>query len=247
MKAQFKFFSAAMILCSVFRSAFLPAANIPAQEQEEALYARSSLVSAIQEPCAPFFSEEYIIFTAESTHRYAGIAFDFENFSIIHTYERLVSYDDQMQPEDSVLFYILKAPENISRISYRIITDGLWSTDPLNPNKFFSREHNLELSLINVPPKETNRTETKARNTVRFVYQAESGKHIRLAGTFTNWDSFIYELEEKQEGIYELELPLPAGTYYYTFFDGITELMDPANGEKAYTADGRIASVLTVH
>ena len=54
--------------------------------------------------------------------------------------------------------------------------------------------------------------------TVHFVYKGKAGQHIRLGGSFTNWDSWIYELTETSPGLYELELPLPAGKYYYSYY-----------------------------
>ena len=74
----------------------------------------------------------------------------------------------------------------------------------------------------------------------------ESGQRIRLGGIFTNWDSFIYELQETSPGLYQLELSLPKGTYYYAFYKGMSAFADDKNPKKVYTADGRIASVISI-
>ena len=84
-------------------------------------------------------------------------------------------------------------------------------------------------------------------SSVKFIYKGESGLKLNLAGTFTNWDPWIYQLEEIQPGLYELELPLTTGTYYYNYYLGLTPILDNTNPEKIYTADGRSASVLTVN
>jgi 1,4-alpha-glucan branching enzyme len=85
-----------------------------------------------------------------------------------------------------------------------------------------------------------------ASGSTRFVYRGESGQRIRLTASFTNWDPYIYELNEKSPGIYELEIPLPKGTYYYKFIRGITEFIDTANPNRIFSADGQSASVFTV-
>ena len=48
-------------------------------------------------------------------------------------------------------------------------------------------------------------------------------------------------------GLYELELPLTTGTYYYNYYLGLTPILDNTNPEKIYTADGRSASVIRVN
>ena len=82
---------------------------------------------------------------------------------------------------------------------------------------------------------------------VKFIYKGESGLKLNLAGTFTNWDPWIYEMVETSPGLYELELPLPAGKYYYNYYIGLTPILDNTNPQKIYTTDGRSASVLTVN
>ncbi|MDR1747759.1 MAG: glycogen-binding domain-containing protein, partial [Spirochaetaceae bacterium] len=68
----------------------------------------------------------------------------------------------------------------------------------------------------------------------------------RLAGSFNNWDSFMYEMTETSAGIYQIDIPLPPGTYFYAFFSGTAQIADIKNPDRRYTADGRIASVITV-
>ncbi len=148
----------------------------------------------------------------------------------------------------SVYFYVSEIPESVSQISYRLIIDGLWTTDPLNPATVFDRNTFMKLSSLPIERDTSPATEVqKKMNAVKFIYTGESGQTIRLGGSFTNWDSYIYELAEISPGIYELDLPLPKGIYFYTFFNGVTALLDTANPRKAYTADGRIASIIEVN
>ncbi len=210
-------------------------------------YILDNLLQTIDRPKAPVVLDNYIIFTSSPTIRYTGIAFDFEDYNKIHTFKRLVRQnEDGNNTESYVSFYILEIPQNINNISYRLVMDGLWSTDPLNTVKVYDTNANLEVSNIALQRPTITETITNQK-TIRFVYEGETGQKIRLAGTFTNWDPFIYELRETSYGVYELELALPKGTYYYTYYAGIQSFLDESNPNKAYTNDGRVASVVTLH
>ena len=97
-----------------------------------------------------------------------------------------------------------------------------------------------------IPYQKEYKTAVENNGRTRFVYQGESGKKIYLAGTFNNWDPFMYDLIEVSPGRYELNLNLPSGTWLYAYFSGGSQLPDNTNKNYVYTADGRVASVITV-
>ncbi len=224
-----------------------PLFSLELEQFEGKQYILDNLLQTIERPRAPQVHDNYIIFTASPNVRYTGIAFNFEQYQKIHTFKRLVRQnEDGSNTESFVSFYILEIPENVNNISYRLVMDGLWTTDPLNTEQVYDAKANLQVSHIGL--QQPVITETKSsQKTIRFVYEGESGKKIRLAGNFTNWDPFIYELTETSLGIYELELALPKGTYYYNYYSGIHSFLDETNPEKVYTADGRVASVVTLN
>jgi len=215
-----------------------------------------TLLHDIDEPQAPIVTENYIIFTSDVTYRSVGIAFDFENYQVIHPFQLLTSteVEEGKKKKDTVvtvtrkhLFYCYPREHLYTSIKYRLIIDGLWTTDPLNPQKEYDESVNLYFSKLDLPGSIKILTEQKEDNTVHFIYKGEKGLQLRLAGTFTNWDSWIYELEEVSPGLYELDLPLTTGTYYYNYYIGLTPILDNTNPIKAYTRDGRSASVITVN
>lgn len=215
--------------------------------QEIDSYTRDNLITSIQDAKEPVVSGDYVIFTAEKNSRHTGIAFDFEGYRTIHSFERLDSHDTDNEITSSVYFYILEVPKNISTVGYRLVIDGLWTTDPLNPLHKYDRNTNTQLSLVQLNRAEVFETEKhETYDGVHFVYTGQTGQEIRIAGTFTNWDSFIYYMSETQPGVYELNLPLPRGTYYYAFYSGVSQIRDVGNPNQVYTADGRIASVIQV-
>ena len=89
-------------------------------------------------------------------------------------------------------------------------------------------------------------TSEKQENVVHFIYKGETGLDLHLAGSFTNWDPWIYKLQETAPGFYELELPLPDGKYFYNYYIGLTPVVDTTNPERTYLKDGRSVSVIQV-
>ena len=201
----------------------------------------------IEKPCAPVITENYIIFTASPENRSVGIAFDFEDYKIIHPYTKLNHIDVDGNKVPQHLFYCYERQHKVTQIKYRVIMDGLWTTDPLNPNKYYDENINLYFSVVEDKKSIINNTEITKSDAVRFIYKGKSGLQLHLAGTFTNWDPWIYELKETSAGFYELSLPLPKGKYYYNYYIGLTPVTDNTNPNKEYTADGRSVSVIEVN
>ena len=209
-------------------------------------YDLDMLLHEITEPKAPVITDDYIIFTVDTNYRYAGIAFDFEDYQIIHPFQVLTQTDDEEKKTRRHLFYCYERHHNLTEIKYRLVLDGLWTTDPHNPNKIYDENVNLYFSKVDVPDGINIYTNSTKTNFVHFIYKGKSGQRIRLGGTFTNWDPWIYELNETSPGLYELDLPLASGKYYYNYYIGLTPVLDNTNPEKIYTNDGRSASVIVV-
>lgn len=207
----------------------------------------TNMVLSIQKAGEPRIQGDYAIFTSEHKYRFVGIAFDFEEYKTIHPFEIKHSEDVDGNITHSVMFYALKIPENLNRLCYRVIIDGLWTTDPENPCTIYDSVNGLSLSVLDLPVNEKNYTKHREDDSVRFVYSGKPGQKVRLSGSFTNWDPWIYELEETSPGFYELALHLPEGTYYYNYYLGLNSIQDVTNPEKVYTEDGRVISVITIN
>lgn len=205
------------------------------------------LLHNIEKPCAPIVTDDYIIFTADIHNRFVGIAFDFENYKVIHPFQIMNATDDEGKTSRKYMFYCYNRQHKISELRYRLVFDGLWAADPLNPNKEYDENVNLYFSKVEDPGSIRISTETTDDDSVHFIYRGKSGQKVRLSGTFTNWDPWIYTLNETSPGFYELKLPLTTGTYYYNYLIGMTAILDETNPNKAYTADGRSANVIKVN
>lgn len=211
---------------------------------EELDYAE--LVSTIQDAGSPYLKGDYAIFTSKSAARHIGIAFDFEGFKTIHSFKIKKIIDMEYNEAGSIYFYILKIPKNVLEINYRLIVDGLWTVDPLNDETVFSRETNLALSHLNASREIPKVTEKISGGKIRFIYRGKTGQKVRVGGSFTNWDSWIYQMSEVAPGIYQFEIPLPPGKYEYAFYTGINSFPDPGNPQKCYSPDGKTASMIVM-
>ena len=191
--------------------------------------------------------DDFIVFTADKNARYVGIAFDFENYTQIHSFELRNIYDEDYEVSDSYYFYVQKLPKDIQQFNYRMVIDGLWTTDPTNDSKNYDSSTGVVLSHFDASRTIPVITKDDSQGLVRFIYKGKSGEKIRLGGNFTNWDSWIYEMQEVSPGLYQIDLPLPPGTYDYAFYSGMNSMVDSSNPVRVYTADGKEASRIQVN
>lgn len=227
----------------LFASSLAFAEKVPVQEKD--LYEYNNIITKLDKAEEPQVYDNYIVFTEESGPRFVGIVFDFENYQTIHPFQIHKNYDLEGNVRTSVMFYLLERPKDLTEITYRLIIDGLWTSDPINPDKVYDETAGISLSRVDLGTTLPEITYAKAGGT-KFIYNGEPGQTVRLSGTFTNWDSWIYELEETAPGFYELNLPLPQGKYYYNYYLGMNAIVDKTNPNRAYTEDGRTASVIVV-
>lgn len=209
-------------------------------------YELTNYITEITEARKPIVTDKYIIFTQETGPRYIGIAFNFEDYKTIHSFQVKNTRDVDGNITSSLMLFVLKRPADLTEITYRLIIDGLWTADPINPAKCYDRQTGISLSKVEIGNTLPVATHTSKERGTTFIYNGKPGQKVRLGGSFTNWDSWIYEMEEKEPGFYELCIPLPKGKYYYNYFLGLNAVTDKTNPEKAYTPEGRTSSVITV-
>jgi len=228
------------------------ASPLAGAEIESAKY--HDLIAGISRAREPVVAGRYVVFTARGKARHAGIAFEHEKYRTIHTFQRLVRTDENNEPRkddsgkplETVLFYIAEIPPQTAALHYRLVIDGLWTADPLNPDSYYDYDNGMTVSSTTVEYYETFKTANVNKGQVRFACEASPGAAITVAGTFNNWDPFMYEMTETKAGWYELAMPLPAGTWYYAYFSGTEQIPDSLNPDRVYTKDGRVASVIEV-
>jgi hypothetical protein len=214
-------------------------------------------------PGAPVLYEDAVIFTAPSTCRRAGVAFAHEDFAAVYWFRQLLvprdpldALDapippDKKQPDpyrdSGILFYVYQVPENIRELEYRLVIDGLWTTDPANTLSRKDSVSGLRYSVIPLPHRETIPGPLKGPpGTLSFSFKGPPGETVTVAGSFNGWDPFMYELAENASGVYSFTLPLPPGKYQYVFFHRGERYTDPYNFNRVYSRDGKAVSEIEI-
>ncbi|GHV84745.1 hypothetical protein AGMMS50230_03530 [Spirochaetia bacterium] len=214
----------------------------------------------VQQAERPRIVEDAVVFTAPSSYRRVGIAFAHEGFGKVYWFRRFMIPNENAGPwikerppadlyrDSGMYFYIFTIPENLKGdLEYRLIVDGLWVQDPLNPDSRTDPASGITRSVVSIPrikrPDSPNRG---PEGTLNFTFYAPSGETVTVAGSFNNWDPFMYELRETSPGRYSLSLPLPPGTYQYAFFYRGERRLDPNNPRRIYTREGKAANEAAV-
>ena len=211
-------------------------------------------------PGAPVVFEEAVIFTAPSGLRRVGVAFSHENFSKIYWFTQLLIPQDPLgapippgkkvpdpYKDSGLLFYVHQVPENTNELEYRLIVDGLWTIDPVNPQVRKDSVSGLAWSVLSLPPRNpVPNILNGPPGSLSFSFKGPPGETVTVAGNFNGWDPFMYELKEAPAGVYSLNLPLPPGRYQYVFFHRGQRYADPYNSNRVYSRDGGIASEIVI-
>ena len=211
-------------------------------------------------PGAPVIFKDAVIFTAASSVRKIGVAFAHENFSSIYWYRQLLIPQDRLfapipegkkEPDPFIdsgyQFHIYEVPNHIRELEYRLVINGLWTTDPANPQTRRDPVSGLSMSVISMPyraviPHPLN----GLPNGLDFSFNGPPGETVTVAGNFNNWDPFMYELKEGPAGVYSISIPLPPGTYQYVFFHRGQRYVDPYNTRRIFSRDGKAASEIVI-
>jgi len=89
-------------------------------------------VMALDRAREPQLEGNRVIFTYQATEppRIVSAVFDHENFRRRHVFLR--------NPQ-GIFFLVYDLPENTTELRYRLVVDGLWQTDPGNPQELRSQ------------------------------------------------------------------------------------------------------------
>jgi hypothetical protein len=214
----------------------------------------------LQAPGKPELLDDGVLFTAPSSFRSVGIAFAHEGFAKIYWFQKLMKVRDDphavdpkkkgadLYQDSGILFFAYSFPRDNRKLEYRLIVDGLWTVDPLNPLRSMDERSGIYRSVVILP--EIHRIPTASDSpagTLSFTYQTSPGETVTVAGDFNGWDPFMYELQERVPGIYSLALPLPPGTYHYVFYHRGQRFIDPNNSVVVYSTLGDPVSQAKVH
>jgi hypothetical protein len=215
---------------------------------------------SIQSPGKPLIYKDFIIFTADISMRKVGIAFAHENFAYTYWFKQLLVPQDPFNApippgkkvpdpyiDSGIQFHVFEVPEGFNEVEYRLVINGLWTTDPYNPLTRRDLVSGLILSVVSMPPRPIKLDPLKGLpEGLTFTFNGPPGETVTVAGSFNGWDPFMYELKENPAGVYTLTLPLPSGTYQYVFFCQGKRFVDLNNPRRSYSREGKASSEITV-
>ncbi|MBN2617413.1 MAG: glycogen-binding domain-containing protein [Spirochaetales bacterium] len=188
----------------------------------------------------PFIVGNDLIFTYKPSKkfvRHVGISFGNENFSEVH---------NMYKNEHGIYFFIYEFPKD-KIINYKFVEDGVWISDAKN-SKSVTDKNFISLSVFEVPDKNIKEhiTPIISDRNVTFRIKSTPGNSIYLTGDFNSWNPFLYKLEEREEGIYYLDLKLPKGKYGYYYIINGNRVLDFENPETGISQLGEKVSLFVI-
>lgn len=137
------------------------------------------------------------------------------------------------------------------KYQYKFIADGVWITDPENPNTvddgYGGKNSVVEVSKKDAPAKTpTLSGPRQLKNGVEFTYFNPSASRITIAGSFNNWNTNSHILSKDRSGIWRVVIPLGRGVYQYKFIVDGSWTQDPSNPKSADDGYGGKNSVVEV-
>lgn len=207
-------------------------------------------VMTLKKAVAPEVYGGSLLFTLDGPARFAGIAFDFEGFTVVHPLLKRAPADAAEAAGPGLFFYSLEIPPETREVGYRFVVDGLWTPDPANKARRTDPRSGLAVSVAAVPYQSRvapgRYSVVSDDGVARFVWFGASGQEVCVAGDFNGWDPYLHELRETSPGVYELSMPLPPGRHYYCFAIKGYRYADPLNPAHSVNSDGSPVSVLLV-
>ena len=90
-------------------------------------------------------------------------------------------------------------------------------------------------------------TKKPALKSVTFTVHAEAGQNVRLAGSFTDWETKAKKMTfKKTNGVYSATVKLAPGEYQYKFIIGDKWTTDDQNAEFVPNDKGTFNSKLVI-
>lgn len=205
-----------------------------------------------------------LTYRSNSFNRYVAAAFEHENYRRIHEYRRVERTGTDM------FFLLVPIPQGVDALEYRVIVDGLWQADPVNPR---SREDGAgrRVSVFSLPEQPASQPEpplVREDGMVEFVFDRERARRemlrtaegqlvgfaeladgaVYVAGSFNNFDPFMYRLrpEGRDSTRLSVTIPLTRGTHYYYFVISGEKVLDPLNPERRTRQGGRRVNQVVV-
>lgn len=204
-------------------------------------------VGSVDDASAPRILGDRLLFTYDFGREREGgrintveIAFAHDDFSRLYSFQR---------NDNDVYVFLYDPPPGLTELRYRIVVNGIWTTDPRNPDRVVDR-WGVALSRTMMPTLDRALTQAPLRypdGTVEFFVTAQPGSSVAVVGTFNGWDPFMTPLREVAPGEFSRRLRLGTGEHlYYYVVDGL-RIPDPLNERRRWHTSGLVVSVVSLN
>lgn len=224
-----------VLLCTVV--CLLLAAGIASAQEREFDFSVHTTVSSLREAREPIRVGNTLIlsYDRERPLRYVAAVFAHENFRERHVFQR---------NQHDVYFLAYELPEDIEEVEYRLIADGIYTTDPDNPHtRRIPTDFRVSVADVSDRPDPTRESPRRLPDgRVEFIYEGAPNQRVYVTGSFSNWDPYMHLMEEVEPGRYRIRLHLREDTHYYHFIADGRRVPDPLNRRLTYNRAGRSVS-----
>lgn len=215
----------------------LLAATLPASEMDVILRAGGLASGGPPELIGDTLLLSYAFPSArEGAMHSVQAAFAHEQWAVLHPYSR---------NRNGVYVLTIERPTD-TELRYRIVVDGLWTTDPSNPETV-TDAWGVAISRLSLPPARPPAVTpvVLADGALEFRLRAQTGSRVMVVGSFNGWDPYMTELPEVASGEFVRRMRLPPGDYYYYFVVNGRRSSDPTNPSRRWQ-EGLAVSAVTV-
>lgn len=173
-------------------------------------------------------------FRPDPPARFVGVRFAHESWRILHPCA---------QNDKGVFVLDYELPEGVRDVRYRVVEDGLWTTDPSNPDvEVDASGVAFSLYTLASEPVRPIITPKPVDGGYTFIFNGPPGKRVALVADFNNWDPFMDLLDETSPSTYSLTLRIPPGEHWYYFWTDGRRVLDRHNAQTGVTPDGDTVS-----
>ena len=196
------------------------------------------LVNNLTKAQPPRVLDRKLILTwkGDTQPRYVAAAFLHEAYRQKHVFWR---------NQNGVYFLVVDlANDTPKTLEYRLVIDGLWQSDPANPDRIRDGQ-GVALSRVSLAADDLPAHDGPVQGyggEVEFTYRGKAGQQVGIVGNFNQWDPFANALEETAPGEYHARLTLPPGMVLYRYVIGTKTFLDPGNGHTGHDDQGGIFS-----
>lgn len=197
-------------------------------------------ITGIEHATAPRVMGNSILlsYSAPLITQSVALALEHEDYRILHGYQK---------NKHGIFVLSLPLPESEQKIRYRLIIDGLWTTDPNTGAERDSRRFLVSYFVLeNSSGAPEPGVKLLADGRTRFTHRGASGSTVSLVGDFNRWDPFLTPMPESPvyPGVYSVSLTLPDGARYYRYVLNGKEIIDPQNPKTARNGLGEMVSII---